>query len=646
MNPALIRVLLVDDDREDYVLAEEVFAEIETSRFELEWAKTYDAALNLIGQRRHDIYFLDYQLHAGRTGLDLLREALALGCTAPCVMLTGNNDPALDTAALQAGAADYIYKGHLEARLLDRTIRYCLERSQILTTLRRRNHELASLNQLTGHLNLFTHSVELFAQVPQLVRKTLGYECVSLWLDQDNELVLRELAGPKERPPMTMLVALPRQVWKTGRTAASPPLGYKGSIKEVATLAVPLVGKTPHQRIYGVLAAHDVQRAFQESDQVVLEALAMQITNTLERIQLFEAVEQDKRQLAAVLRGVADPVLVFNAEGQLQMLNPAGESLFNARQGKTLLGRALPSGNGYDPLLHLLIKAQQSQLITQGEVQWSNDRTFAVQITPINAGGQVVVLNDVTYFKELERAKNEFIAIISHDLRSPLSSISGFADLLRSRSTSPEGSQEYLAFIKQSIQRMDEMINSLLELTQINLQGTLTLETCDLNLVLTEIVYALQPQALNKEQTLALLDPVGSAPRDSIWVQANLSQLRRVAQNLVGNAIKYTPEQGTITVQALVQAQQVEVQIKDNGPGIPPSAQPFIFDRFYRVKNKLTKQVTGSGLGLAIVKAIVEQHGGRVWVESAGQAGLGTCFKFSLPLTSPELVPTALGEHT
>jgi signal transduction histidine kinase len=145
-----------------------------------------------------------------------------------------------------------------------------------------------------------------------------------------------------------------------------------------------------------------------------------------------------------------------------------------------------------------------------------------------------------------------------------------------------------------------------------------------------------KPQAAEKEQTLTLaLDGLadGKLRQQGLCVMADAPQLRRVINNLVSNAIKYTPTGGEVTLLGEVQTalQQAKVQIQDTGLGIPPADQPFIFEKFYRVKTDDTKNIEGHGLGLTIVKSIVEQHGGKVWVKSDGVPGKGSRFGFSLP---------------
>lgn len=640
MDNRFARLLLVDDDEDDFVMTREVISEIVGWEFELEWASSYSAALEAISHQAYDICLLDYNLGA-HTGLEFLRQALREGCATPFILLTGQNDHEVDMEAMRVGAADYLYKGHIDALILERSIRYSLNQAQMMETLRRRNRELATLNRITTHLNQFTRSAELFDQIPHLIREALEYPIVSVWSNENNEPRLRSITHYDEAElPLALLAGAPQQVLKTGQLVhlpdpAEPPSAAtqrEGAAPMLSAIAVPLFWQA---QVSEVLTIYDRRRRFEASDRVVLETLAAQVGLALERIWMFESVEKEERQLEAILRGVADAILVLDAQGCLQLLNPAADQLLIGR-AEIGIGEPLPSGRGYDDLLRLLSQARHSSATEQGEATWPDHRTFAALITPIEAGGQVIVLHDVTHFKDLERVKNEFIAAATHDLKTPLTSIMGYGALLKKISPLEPKQEEFVNHIQRAATEMHELVQSLLELVRIDLGLGLKMEPCDLGHMLQEVIYDFKSQATDKQQTLTLSldglseDTLGQA---GLCVMADAPQLRRVINNLVSNAIKYTPTGGEVTLLAEVQTalQQAKVQIQDTGLGIPPADQPFIFEKFYRVKTDDTKDIEGHGLGLTIVKSIVEQHGGKVWVKSEGLPGKGSRFGFSLP---------------
>jgi two-component system sensor histidine kinase ResE len=397
-------------------------------------------------------------------------------------------------------------------------------------------------------------------------------------------------------------------------------------------VAVPLFWEA---KISGVLAVHSSQaNAFEESDRVLLETLASQVVAAMERIRLFESMEHERRRLSAVLHGVADAILVLDAQGHLQLVNPAGQQLFT--DVDTKLGHALPAGHGYDDFIGLFEQARQMGAATQGEITWPDGRTLATLITPIEDGGEVAILHDVTHFKDLDRVKNEFIATASHDLKNPITSILGYAGLLDKAGPLNEAQAGFANRIHKAADQMYELVQNLLELARMDLGVELQVEACDLREMVTGVADEFQTQAAHKQQSLRVLP---FEPPDAFL--ADPVRLRQVLRNLVGNAIKYTPEGGGITVATDVNGAHLRLKVQDTGVGIPAEDLPFIFDKFYRVRTSDTKDIEGNGLGLAIVKSIIEQHGGQITVES--RAGQGSSFTIVLPLTPlPEGAATSL----
>ncbi len=506
-----------------------------------------------------------------------------------------------------------------------------IENAQLYAVEHKRVSELVALNQLSRQISILSHSTDLYDMMPQLIQDALGYPAVSLWLNDagQNKLNMLNLAGNVELPAELLALA-PQQVVATGQPAYlsgkldKAPAGSNGDREPSpvqSAIAVPLFWGAGQS---GVLAIHSNRsQAFQESDRVVLENLASQVAAALERIGLFESVEQEQQRLTAVLHAAADAILVLDAKGVIRMFNPAARQLFT--DVETKIGQPLPVDHGYDDLLRLLAQAQESGAAAQNEIAWPDKRTFAAIVTPIEDGGQVAVLHDVTHFKDVERVKNEFIGTASHDLKGPITSVMGYSQLLDKAGPLNEMQTDYVNRIQRATQQMFELVQSMLELVRIDLGVTLTLEPLSVRDLVTGVVDEFHAQALTKSQTITLA-PIEGHPQ----VRGDSLRLRQVLRNLVSNAIKYTPPNGQITVAAETNSHTIFIKVQDTGYGIPASDLPFIFDKFYRVRTDETKDVEGNGLGLAIVKAIVEQHGGQVSVESA--IGKGSCFTLTLPI--------------
>lgn len=506
-----------------------------------------------------------------------------------------------------------------------------IENAQLYAAERRRVNELVALNQITREISQYTRSAELWENLPRLIREALRYPAVGLWLADNEKLTLRGLAGSENAPRHSILEVAPLQAAETGQPAQfSGPIeertgerACRGNPPVVSVIAVPLIW---NQGIRGVISVHSQRAgAFQESDRVMLETLASQITSALERIQLFESVEHEQRQLAAVLRSAADAILVFDTQGRLFLANPAGQRLFTDIQ--TQVGQPLPVESGYDDLTRILDSLRKDNTSGHGEIAWPDKRTFSIVVTPVEDGGQVAILHDVSHFKALDHLKNEFLATASHDLKNPIFAVLGYSDLLGKAGPLNLMQTDFVGRIRNSAIQMQDLVLNLLEIARMEMGTKLRLEKVDLNEVLANVADEFRPQADAKQHCLSI-DLSG----DPVYVSGDKIRLQQVARNLLGNAIKYTPNGGQITVISATENQMVYVKFKDTGFGIPEESLPHLFEKFFRVRTDQTQDIEGNGLGLAIVKSIIEQHGGIISVESL--LGSGSTFSFSLPLVN------------
>jgi signal transduction histidine kinase len=226
--------------------------------------------------------------------------------------------------------------------------------------------------------------------------------------------------------------------------------------------------------------------------------------------------------------------------------------------------------------------------------------------------------------------KNEFISTASHDLKNPIGVIAGFSDLITKAGPINETQAGFVQHIRSAATNMNELVQNLLELAKIDMGMELKRETVDINPLVSEVLEEFQPQAVVKGQKI-LLEEGKDLPK----VQGDPLQLKQALRNLVGNAIKYTSAEGTIALSIEKDEGAVIIKVEDTGYGISSEDLPFIFDRFYRVRNGDVKDIEGNGLGLAIVKSVIEGHGGQISVES--KPGEGSCFTFSLPLMQQEV---------
>ena len=285
----------------------------------------------------------------------------------------------------------------------------------------------------------------------------------------------------------------------------------------------------------------------------------------------------------------------------------------------------MPSERGYGDLIAMLEEVRAHSQPARGDIAWADGRVFSCQITPVEGGGQVAVLHDITYFKDLEELKNEFIAAASHDLKNPINLVMGFSDLLPKVGPLNETQTEFDGRVRGAAEQMHDLVLKILELMGTELTGSKAAWTrCDLAEMARTTMDEFETQAGTKGQSLELetfsLVPVLDDPQ----------RMRQVFRNLIGNAIKYTPAGGQIDIVVAVNGDQAEFIVRDSGIGIAADEIPHLFRTFYRIESDETAGIQGNGLGLSIVKSVVAQHGGQIEVKS--QFGSGSQFRVLLPL--------------
>jgi len=405
-------------------------------------------------------------------------------------------------------------------------------------------------------------------------------------------------------------------------TRADPRWQSVSDNPSISVTIVPLFG---HLDLIGLLIlTHEQPNYFKFEHLMLLQAIAGQAAIAVENLQLYTGVAQEQQRLSAVLQSVADPILMFDAYGCLSLLNPTAEKMFPDYQPK--LGLPLLRNCGYDKLIETLEEALASGESKVEEILWPDQRVFTASFTLLKGGGCVVILHDVSHFKTLERVKNEFISTASHDLKNPITTILGFSDLISKVGPLNETQLEFANRIRSSAENMSELVQNLLQLAKIDAGMELKREDVDMNELMAEVKDEFELQAQTKKQSFTFKRFAGQPA-----VQGDPFQLKQALRNLVGNAIKYTPTNGFVSLVVDMQQYTLTLHVRDSGYGIPEEDLPFIFNRFYRVRTESVKEIEGNGLGLAIVKSIVEQHGGHVHVES--ELGKGSCFTVALPIS-------------
>jgi signal transduction histidine kinase len=371
----------------------------------------------------------------------------------------------------------------------------------------------------------------------------------------------------------------------------------------------------------------------------IFSLIGSQIAAGIENAHLFHQAEQERARLAAILASSTDAILVVNKEGRIILDNPAAWNVMEVETSRS--DKLLVDSTANETLIQLFESAMRGDKST-GEIPLIDGRTYFANLSHVSVGeagivGWVATMQDVSHFKELNELKNNFVNAVSHDLRSPLGGILIASNLMAQVGPVNETQKELLDTIHKRVNSMKDLIDDLLDVGRIEAGLDMELKPHALDTLINEVILALLPQA--EEKSIELKSDIAE---DLPLIMANMARIEQVTTNLIGNAIKYTPETGTVTVRACQQDNEVRLQVIDTGLGIPTTDQPHIFEKFYRVRGEHVADIKGTGLGLAITKGIIEKHNGRIWLESV--FGEGSTFTVALPAYTENGVQTVVPE--
>jgi two-component system phosphate regulon sensor histidine kinase PhoR len=435
--------------------------------------------------------------------------------------------------------------------------------------------------------------------------------------------------------PFELAQGLPGLVMRTGRAVRVEDLGADGggalesTCRDAGLKAALLVPLRRGPEVLGALFfAALPPTTYDEDDAQVATLIAAGLSAALETSRAYQALADERGTMAAVLGSTQDAVLMINSDGLVLLANPAVQGMLGVSP-EALVGRWVIEALEHRPLLQIFAAGRPGT----SEVPLPDGRIAQASLVEVVTAygepvGTAAVLRDITVLKRLEQTKNEFVAAVSHDLKSPIMVMSVTAELmLRGGVPDEEKLQAYCGRIIRTAESMHALVTELLDLGKIESGLEPPAEPEDLVPVIVAVVGGLSTLAESRAVAIETSLP------ESAVVRAVSGRLQQVMANLVGNALKYTPDGGRVRVSMTIADGQVTVEVADTGIGIPAADLPFVFDKFYRVKTKATAGIAGTGLGLALVRSIIDAHGGRISVQSV--AGQGSTFVFSLP-AAPE----------
>jgi two-component system phosphate regulon sensor histidine kinase PhoR len=411
------------------------------------------------------------------------------------------------------------------------------------------------------------------------------------------------------------------------------------------------------------VASGDFRPLTPEDNDDELAMLARAMNDTALRLaQTIRSLTEEHGRTGAILESMAEGVAVVGADERVVYSNAAFAQILgsgsnaggpnvggasatganSATGGDGILGRSAGQGRRLVELVRqteLLgvvkkVLAGEERIESEVTVGTVRVRTFAVTAAPVRASeeggtaiGAVLVLHDISELRRLERVRQDFVANVSHEFKTPLTAIRGFAEtLLAGALEDVDHRKRFVEIIQDHAERLTRLTDDLLKLSTIE-AGRMDLDLNTVNpLELLKMCAESADFAAERKQLTIQIDCPPNLPA----IRGDSGRLRDVLQNLLDNAVQYTPPGGHIILTAAVEGAEVIFSVADNGIGIPQAEQERIFERFYRVDEGRSREVGGTGLGLSIARHIAEAHGGRVWVESA--IGQGSRFHFSVPI--------------
>ena len=575
-----------------------------------------------------------------KSGLDLAKAILERFPTLPIVLYATSHDPTMVLDAVRTGLSDYIYPP-LKIDDIVHTIQHSQKRAQLMgdwvrhevrrttASLEQRVSELDTMlkvsQSITASLDLDSVLTNVVSAAVELTRAEEGH---LLLLDEEtNDLYMR--AGKNYDETFARTFRLPvkdtlaGQVIETGQQISlnqDSPNKIKTAYLVYSLIYEPL---RANERIIGVLGVDNRRNKlpFTNHHELLMKVLADFAAIAIQNAQLYNIVEQERSKYETILTNIQDGVILLDQENCILLINPAAVKAFglglNDLRGKSVFEAILNND------FNVLLESITDNPLKFHEIAFEDGRVFNAQYAPIPTIGSVITLEDITHLKMLDRLKSDFIHTISHDLRSPLTAVMGYVELLDRVGPLNDQQKQFVKHIQNSAQNITALVNDLLDLGRIEAGFDTRKDEVSLETILRYTLDNLGRQIEDKQQEVQV-----NIAKNLPILRGNPIRLRQLMDNLLVNATKYTAVGGKIVVNLRAEADQIIFEVADTGVGIPVTDQAHIFEKFYRASNA-PKGTPGTGLGLAIVKSIVENHEGRIWVESV--VDKGTKFVVVLP---------------
>jgi signal transduction histidine kinase len=497
--------------------------------------------------------------------------------------------------------------------------------------------EVTILSQIDEELNATIQLPRVFRMIMDWALRFTNAHAAALTVyneQADNLQIMEHYGYPLDSPLLSQLQqdhtgGITHRVARNGLPEVIPDVSMDPDYHSINHLTksqmfVPILRE---ERVEAIITLESKNlNGFTDEHLDFVKRLAQRAGVAVDNARLFTETEQERQKLELILSNIKDIVIVVGVNNRILLINQS------ALAGLSL---HMTAENYIDIQFEEVIESSElSEFFRSGiskdqgmmeEIQLHNGRHYHAQLSPLEGIGWVIVMQDITHFKETDKLKSELLATASHDLKQPLSVMRGYIDLLEMTNTFDERSQRFMVSLNKAVLNMQTLIDELLDLAKIESGIELEMEEVDLPHILRECLEANIQKAEEK-----LMHIHTDIPENFPSIQGDGLRLSQIFGNLISNAIKYTPPEGEVRVYAEKQGKVIRISIQDNGLGISPEDKAQIFDRFYRVRRAETDSIEGTGLGLAIVKSLVEAHQGEIALVS--QLNKGSTFHVTLPI--------------
>lgn len=391
------------------------------------------------------------------------------------------------------------------------------------------------------------------------------------------------------------------------------------------------------ERVIGVMHAFNKRfdQDFGDDDVRLLEMLADQAAAVIANAQLYIELTEKKQELEETFESIHSGVIVVSPRGAVRLINPAAMKMLGLKSDAAITGKPLSDAVTEPKVLELFEETQQTKKEAHREISVEADRRIYQAETSImgddngDVHSVVAIFNDITELRQVERMKTAFVSTVSHELRTPLTSIKGFIATLIDDTDNmydDEMRMEFYNIIDQECDRLTRLINDLLNISRIESGRGIDIIVSEVNLhELAAGVTKMQQGYTDRHQVYSVI------PEDFPIFKADADKIQQILDNLIGNAVKYSPAGGDVVVSAEDEGTTVRIDITDQGLGIPQHHWDKIFQRFHMVDDDVDhKAVKGTGIGLYLVKHLAQAHGGDVWLADS-EVGKGSRFAIRLP---------------